>query len=58
MAFVLDAHSFGLSDADEVDGHVSALRLAGWRAIPVHHGDRIDHAWAVLTAATVGGGVR
>ena len=55
IAFVLDARSFGDTDADAVDPHVDALRLAGWRAVAVQRDDDVAHAWAVLTAATVGG---
>ena len=40
---------------DEVEPHVDALRLAGWRAIAVGRDEDVPHAWAVLTAATVGG---
>jgi len=55
LAFVLDARSFGSTVADDVEPHVDALRLAGWRAVPVERDEEIGHAWAVLTAATVGG---
>jgi len=55
IAFVLDANSFGESAADPVDSHVDALRLSGWRAVAVRRDDVVAHAWAVLTAATVGG---
>ena len=55
LAFVLDSRSFGTSDADEVEPHVDALRLAGWRAVSVLRDEDVGHAWAVLTAATVGG---
>jgi hypothetical protein len=55
LAFVLDSRSFGSSEADEVLPHVDALRLAGWRAVSVERDEDISHAWAVLTAATVGG---
>ena len=56
LAFVLDSRSFGPSEADEAEPHVDALRLAGWRAVSVVRDADIGHAWAVLTAATVGGG--
>ena len=39
---------------DEVEPHVDALRLAGWRAIAVGRDEDVPRAWAVLTAATVG----
>ncbi|MER7074095.1 DUF58 domain-containing protein [Terrabacter sp. NPDC000476] len=55
LALVLDARSFGTSDAEEVEPHVDALRLSGWRAVAVHRDDEVARAWAVLTAATVGG---
>jgi hypothetical protein len=55
LALVLDARSFGPTDADEVGPHVDALRLAGWRAVSVERDQDVAHAWAVLTAATVGG---
>ncbi|GAB2749828.1 DUF58 domain-containing protein [Terrabacter koreensis] len=55
LALVLDAHSFGATEADEAEPHVDALRLAGWRAVPVKRDDDVAHVWAVLTAATVGG---
>jgi hypothetical protein len=55
LAFVLDSQSFGSTTADEVEPHVDALRLAGWRAVSVTRGQDVSHAWAVLTAATVGG---
>ena len=55
LALVLDAGSFGPTRADDVVPHVDALRLAGWRAVPVHRDDEVAHVWAVLTAATVGG---
>ena len=55
IAFVLDSRSFGDSAADPVDSHVDALRLAGWRATAVRRDDEVAHAWAVLTAAAVGG---
>lgn len=56
LAFVLDARDFGPTEADGVEPHVDALRLAGWRAVTVSHDDTVAHAWAVLNAATVGGG--
>jgi len=55
LALVLDARSFGPSHAEEAEPHVDALRLSGWRAIAVHRDEDVAHAWAVLTAATVGG---
>ncbi len=64
LALVLDSRSFGpvpgtspagATGPDEVGPHVDALRLAGWRAIPVERDDDIPHTWAVLTTATVGG---
>jgi uncharacterized protein (DUF58 family) len=64
LALVLDSRAFGQTPAkaeggtvgpDEVEPHVDALRLSGWRAIPVGRDEDIPHAWAVLTAATVGG---
>ncbi|HET6666725.1 MAG TPA: DUF58 domain-containing protein [Intrasporangium sp.] len=67
LALVLDSRAFGQAPAmadggggglvgpDEVEPHVDALRLAGWRAIPVGRDEVVPHAWAVLTAATVGG---
>ena len=56
LAFVLDARAFGSSTADDVEKHVDALRLAGWRAVPVGPDETVAHAWAVLNAAAVGGG--
>ena len=41
--------------AEEAEPHVDALRLAGWRAVAVRRDEDVAHAWAVLTAATVGG---
>jgi uncharacterized protein (DUF58 family) len=55
LAFVVDSQSFGPTEADPVEAHVDALRLAGWRAVPVVRDEDVGHAWAVLTAATVGG---
>jgi uncharacterized protein (DUF58 family) len=55
LALVVDARSFGPSDAEDAGGHVDALRLAGWRAAGAGRADDIAHAWAVLTAATVAG---
>ena len=55
LALVLDARSFGTTDADEAGPHVDSLRLAGWRAVSVQRDEDVAHAWAVLTAATVGG---
>ena len=55
LALVLDARSFGPTDAEEAEPHVDTLRLAGWRAVAVHRDEDVAHAWAVLTAATVGG---
>lgn len=64
LALVLDALAFGQPPGrpggsgprpDPVAAHVDALRLAGWRAIPVGRDEDVPHAWAVLTAATVGG---
>jgi hypothetical protein len=55
LALVVDARSFGTTDADDALGHVDALRMAGWRAVAATRGDDVAHAWAVLTAATVGG---
>ncbi|GGN02019.1 MULTISPECIES: DUF58 domain-containing protein [Terrabacter] len=55
LALVLDARSFGTTDAEEAEPHVDALRLAGWRAVAVQRDEDVAHAWAVLTAATVGG---
>ena len=55
LALVLDARSFGTSDAEEAEPHVDALRLAGWRAVAVQRDEDIAHVWALLTAATVGG---
>jgi uncharacterized protein (DUF58 family) len=56
LALVLDACSFGTSDAEAAEPHVDALRLAGWRAVAVQRDEDIAHVWALLTAATVGGG--
>jgi uncharacterized protein (DUF58 family) len=55
LALVLDARGFGSTDAEEAEPHVDALRLAGWRAVVVRRDEDVAHAWAVLTAATVGG---
>jgi hypothetical protein len=65
LALVLDSRAFGQSPVtadgggtlgpDEVEPHVDALRLAGWRAIAVGRDEDVPRAWAVLTAATVGG---
>ncbi len=55
LALVLDARSFGASDAEEAAPHVDSLRLAGWRAVAVRRDEEVAHVWAVLTAATVGG---
>ena len=55
LALVLDARSFGTSDAEAAEPHVDALRLAGWRAVAVQRDEDIAHVWALLTAATVGG---
>jgi uncharacterized protein (DUF58 family) len=54
LGLVLDARTFGASHAEEAEPHVDALRLAGWRAVPVTSDDDIAGAWALLTAATVG----
>lgn len=56
LAFVLDARDFGATSAEPVEPHVNALRLAGWRAVTISHDETVSHAWAVLNAATVGGG--
>jgi uncharacterized protein (DUF58 family) len=56
LAFVLDARDFGSSAADDVNAHVDALRMAGWRAVSVGNDETVAHAWAVLNAAPVGGG--
>ena len=56
LALVVDARSFGTTAADDVVGHVDALQLAGWRALAVQRDADIAYTWAVLTAATVGGG--
>jgi uncharacterized protein (DUF58 family) len=55
LALVLDARSFGSTEADDAGGHLDALRLTGWRAVSVQRDDDISHTWAVLTAAAVGG---
>ena len=55
LALVLDARGFGSTDAEDVEPHVDTLRLAGWRAVAVRRDEDVAHAWAVLTAATVGG---
>ncbi len=55
LALVVDARSFGTTDSDDALGHVDALRMAGWRAVTATRDDDVAHAWAVLTAATVGG---
>ena len=66
LALVLDSRAFGQTPATSDGGaaarrpgrgqpHVDALRLAGWRAIAVGRDEDVPHAWAVLTAATVGG---
>jgi len=55
LALVLDARSFGPTAADDVEPHVDALRLAGWRAVPVDRDEDVAHVWAMLTAANVGG---
>ncbi|MGW5238994.1 DUF58 domain-containing protein [Monashia sp. NPDC004114] len=55
LAFVVDSRSFGTTHAEDALAHVDALRLAGWRAVAVERDEDISHAWAVLTAATVGG---
>ena len=55
LALVLDARSFGTSDAEEAEPHVDTLRLAGWRAIAVRRDEDVAHVWAILTAAAVGG---
>jgi len=64
LALVLDSRSFGQTQdgagggalgPDQVSQHVEALRLAGWRAIAVNRDHTVPHAWAVLTAGTVGG---
>lgn len=54
LALVLDARTFGATHADEAQPHVEALRLAGWRAVPVTSDDDIAGTWAFLTAASVG----
>jgi uncharacterized protein (DUF58 family) len=56
LAFIVDARDFGSSSADTVDSHVDVLRLAGWRAVTISHDETVGHAWAVLNAASVGGG--
>ena len=55
LALVLDARGFGETQAEEAEPHVDSLRLAGWRAVAVERDEDVAHAWAVLTAATVGG---
>ena len=63
LALVLDSRSFGpvpstpavgATGPDEALPHVDTLRLAGWRAISIDRDDTVPHAWAVLTAGTVG----
>lgn len=56
LAFVLDARAFGSPTADDVDTHLDVLGLAGWRAVPIAPDETVAHAWAVLNAASVGGG--
>jgi uncharacterized protein (DUF58 family) len=55
LALVLDARSFGETQAEEAEPHVDTLRLAGWRAVAVRRDEDVAYVWAVLTAATVGG---
>ena len=56
LAFVLDAGDFGPSVAESGGPHADALQMAGWRAVSVGRDETIARAWAVLNAATVGGG--
>ncbi len=55
IALVMDSRTFGQSDAEPAADHVEALRLAGWRAVAVRPDADVAHAWAAITAATVGG---
>lgn len=56
LAFVVEAGAFGEAPkADPAGPHVEALRLAGWRAVRVERDTGVAQAWAMLTAATVGG---
>jgi uncharacterized protein (DUF58 family) len=56
LALVLDARAFGSHTADDVDTHLDVLGLAGWRAVSIAPDETVAHAWAVLNAASVGGG--
>lgn len=56
LTLVLDARDFGPSEADPVETHADALRVAGWRAVSVGREETVARAWALLNAATVGGG--
>lgn len=56
LALVLDARSFGPTQtAEDAAAHAEALRLAGWRAVVADRETSVPQAWAMLTAATVGG---
>ena len=68
LALVLDSRAFGQSPVtadgggtlgpDEVEPHVDALRLAGWRAIAVGRDEDVPRAWAVLYRPPTVGGVQ